>query len=173
MGRKPLAWVFVAFLATGAVIATGTAASAKSKPKPSPTVSTSKLAKFCAAVGNISDEVDSAKGATDTSGAKALESSIKSAAKTAPTTSVKNAMNTMANFYGGLAGLSKGDATAKAIAGSANYAKAASTFTTYYVKNCSALATTTTTSDESSTSSSTTSSSTTSSTSSTTSTTSP
>jgi hypothetical protein len=99
--------------------------------------------KFCDAVNNISNDIESGPNIGDSEGLKSTANAIKNAAKSAPG-SIKSAMNTMAGLYSSISGASKAEAAAKLATGLTNYAKAASKFTKYYVKNCSDLSTATT-----------------------------
>jgi hypothetical protein len=115
-----------------ACVAVGPAASAKSD-----------TTKFCDAVNNISDQIDSGPDVSDSSGLKSTAAALKNAAKSAPG-SIKSSVNTMANFYSTLAGKSKGEAITALASGLKNYTKAAGKFTKFYVKNCVTLPTVTT-----------------------------
>jgi hypothetical protein len=130
-GRRVAAAIMVAAMGMTALVFAAPAASAAS------------TAKFCDAVNNISDSIQSGPNTSDSSGLKSTAAAIKKAAKSAPG-SIKSAMNTMAGFYSSLAGASKAEVAAKLATGVTNYSKAAAKFTKYYVKNCSVLPTTTT-----------------------------
>ena len=89
--------------------------------------------KFCKAVSNISSDLS---GKPDATKAKALLARLKNAGKYAPG-NVKSALNTLANYYNALvkAGTDTGKLTSLAQLGS-KYSKAATTFSTYYIKQC-------------------------------------
>src|SRR5262249_13595210 len=123
MGRKSACWVLVvsSVLAVSALFAPAASAAKSNKS-------------FCDAVSSISDQVKSSD-ISDPGDVKAAANGVKDAGKQAPK-KVRSAMNTMADFYNSLAGLSKGEAAIKAVKGARSYTKALGTFTSYYVKTC-------------------------------------
>lgn len=95
-----------------------------------------KDTKFCKANAKLADEIDALPADTngiDKKAAAKTAKSIRAAAETAPP-KVRKAMRTLASVYQRVA---DGDSITQIIADKAiAFAKAASTYGTYYVKNC-------------------------------------
>ncbi|HEX9506532.1 MAG TPA: hypothetical protein VGA62_11070 [Acidimicrobiia bacterium] len=89
--------------------------------------------KFCKAVTNITSDIS---GRPNAARAKVYLAALKNAGKYAPG-NVRSALNTLADYYNALvkAGTDTGKIAALTKLGS-KYAKAATTFATYYVKQC-------------------------------------
>ena len=130
VGRRAAAAIAAAMVGTTALVFVAPSASAST-------------AKFCTAVDNISNSIESGPNTSDASGMRSTAAAITKAAKSAPG-SIRSSMNTMADFYSSLAGASKAEAAAKLATGVTNYSKAAAKFTKYYVKHCSSVPTATT-----------------------------
>jgi hypothetical protein len=128
---RTLRLLIVAALALGglAVLASGASASAPA--------ASAKLVKFCKAVEHISSDAPSGSNSAAT---KKLVKTTRNAAKLAPTSKVKNALNTMADYFGAIgdAGTNPGKlAAATKLAG--KYARAAAVYTGYLIANCSTI----------------------------------
>jgi hypothetical protein len=129
---RTLRLLVVAALAVGAFAALAPGADAAAPAK-------TKIQKFCAAVQGISS---GSKSGSDAAAARKLVNTTKKAAKLAPTSKVKSALNDMAGYFDALGNSDNpSDAAAAAAKFATKYAKATTTFTTYYIKNCATVST--------------------------------
>lgn len=124
--------LIVATLAAGGLAMLAPAASASAPTK-------SSIQKFCAAAGKISGNVGNSSGSDS---ALKLAKTIRNAAKLAPTSALKSALYAMADYYEAI-GNAKSDPekAASALKNSGKITKAATTFSTYYAKNCVTIST--------------------------------
>ena len=113
------------------VLAPGATASAPAASK--------QLVKFCKAANKISGNTPSGG---ESAAGKKLAKTTRNAAKLAPTSRVRNALNDMADYFEAIGNAgSNPEKVAAALKLSAKYAKAAAIFTGYLIGHCSTIST--------------------------------